>query len=167
MQGMIHEFLEKRRVRKTFEKLVDTKTVEALLRDGGERQPIKDGRIEFVLAFVRGESPSQISERMARVADLAVEHGAVVYDLVGGLVIVAFGTHPASPPQSGGRASLVQALRDMLAGDVKVVHGAADGHHGLFGSDTRLSYTFVVPHFDAILGALSRLQFGESEEFTR
>lgn len=161
---MIHEFLEKRKVRKAFEKLVDPETLEALLQDGGERQPsIKQGRI----AFVRGESPSQVSERMARVADIAVEHGVVVYDLVGGLVIVAFGTHPASPPQSSGRASLVQALRGELAGDVKVVHGAADGHHGLFGSDTRLSYTFVVPQFDAILGALSRLQFGESEEFTR
>ena len=50
---MIQEFLEKRRVRKAFEKLVDPETVEVLLRDGGERQPIKDGRIEFVLAFVR------------------------------------------------------------------------------------------------------------------
>ena len=163
---MIREFLEKRRVRKAFEKLVDPETVETLLREGGVQPSIKQGRIEFVLAFVRG-SPSQISERMARVADIAVEHGAVVYDLVGGLVVVAFGTHPASSPQSGSRASLVQALRQQLAGDVKIVHGAADGHHGLFGNESRLSYTFLVPQFDAILGALGRLEFGGSEEFGR
>jgi hypothetical protein len=164
---MIREYLEKRRVRKTFEKLVDPETVEALLRDGGVEPSIKQGRIEFVLAFVRGEGPSQISERMARVADIAVEHDATVYDLVGGLVIVAFGTHPASSPQAGSRALLVQALREQLASDVKIVHGSSDGHHGLFGSETRISYTFLVPQFDSILGALSRLQFGESEEFTR
>src|SRR6266436_5339756 len=117
---MIRTFLERRRVRRAFEKLVDPKSVEALLRDGVERQPFKHGRIEFVLAFVRGESPSQVSERMARVADLAVAQGAVVYDLVDGLVIVAFGTRPASPTESGNRASLVHALRKQLAGDIKI-----------------------------------------------
>jgi len=80
-------------------------------------------------------------------------------------VIVAFGTHPASSPESGSRSSLVQALREQLAGDVKIVHWAADGHYGLFGSQTRMSYTFLVPEFDSIFGALSRLQFGQTEEF--
>jgi len=162
---MIRTFLEKRRVRRAFEKLVDPESVESLLRDGGEGQPLKHGRIEFVLAFVRGESPAQVSERIARVADIAVTHGATVHDLVGALVIVAFGTHPASSPESGSRSSLVQALREQLAGDVKIVHGAADGHYGLFGSQTRMSYTFLVPEFDSIFGALSRLQFGQTEEF--
>ena len=164
---MIHEFLEKRRVRKAFEKLVAPETIESLLRDGAQPQQLKQGRIEFVLAFVRGESPAQVSERTARVADVAVTHGATVHDLIGALVIVAFGTHPASSPVSGSRSSLVQALREQLVSDVKIVHGAADGHYRLFGSETRMSYSFLVPQFDQILGALSRLQFGESEEFTR
>jgi hypothetical protein len=162
---MIHEFLEKRKVKRAFEKLVDPETVESLLRDGPRIQPLKPGRIEFILAFVHGESPAQISERIAHIADLAVTHGGLVHDLVGALVIVAFGTHPASSPESGSRSSLVQALREQLACDVKIVHGAADGHYGLFGSETRMSYTFLVPQFDSILGALSRLKFGESEEF--
>ncbi len=164
---MIHEFLEKRRVRKIFGKLVDSETVESLLRDGVQPQQLKPGRIELVLAFVRDESPVQVCERIARVTHLATTHGATVHDLVGALVIVAFGTHSASLPDSGSRSSLVQALREQLAGDVKIVHGAADGHYGLFGSETRMSYSFLVPQFDQILGTLSRLQFGESEEFTR
>ncbi len=162
---MIHEFPAKRKVKKAFAKLVDPETVESLLRDGARSQQFKEGSIEFVLAFVRGGSPAQVSERIARVADVAVTHGATVHDLVGALVIVAFGTHPASSPESGSRSSLVKALREQLAGNVKIVHGAADGHYGLFGSDTRMSYTFLVPQFDAILGALSRLEFGECEEF--
>ena len=163
---MIRTFLERRRVRRAFEKFIAPERLEALLRDGGDKQLVKQGRIDFVLAFVRGESPSQISECMARVVDLAVEHGAGVYDLVGGLVVVAFGIPFGIPPsQSGSRGSLVQALREQLAENVKIVHGAADGYHGLFGSSrTRVSYTFVVPGFDAILGTLSRLEFGQSEE---
>lgn len=164
---MIREFLENRKLKKTFEKLIDSDTVESLLRDGAPPQQFKQGRIEFVLAFVRGESPVQISECIARVADVAVTHGAIVHDLVGALVIVAFGTHPSSSPESGSRSSLIQALREQLAGDVKIVHGAADGYYGLFGSKTRMSYTFHVPQFDSVLGTLSRLQFGESEEFTQ
>jgi hypothetical protein len=85
--------------------------------------------------------------------------------LVGALVIVAFGTHPASSPESGNRSSLIEAMREQLAGDVKIVHGAADGHYGLFGSETRMSYTFLVPMFDRILGVLGRLEFGKAEEF--
>ena len=53
-----------------------------------------------------------------------------------------------------------------LADAIKIVHGAADGHYGLFGSETQiLSYSFLVPQFDRVLGALSRLDFGQSEEF--
>ncbi len=162
---MIRTFLERRRVKRAFEKLVDPETIEALLRNDVEREPFKGGRIEFVLAFVRGESPSQVSERMATVADLAATYGAVVYDLIGGLVIMAFGTHSESRTESGSRWALVGALRERLAGDIKILHGAAEGHYGLFGSERRISYTFVVPQFDAILGALSRLALGESEEF--
>lgn len=162
---MIRTFLENRRVRRAFEKLLAPETVESLLRDGAQPQPLKLGRIEFVIAFVRGESPAQVSDRVARVADIAVTHGAMVHDLVGALVIVAFGTHPASSPTTSSRSSLVQALREQLAGDVKIVHGAADGHYGLFGSQTRISYTFLVPDFDRTLGGLSRLQFGQTEEF--
>ena|ERR1017187_1844019 len=162
---MIRNFMERRRVRKVFGKVVDPEMVESLLRDGAEPQPLKHGHIEFVLAFVRGDGPAQVSERVARVAEIAITHGGTVHDIVGALVVVAFGTVPAAPPQSGSRASLVHALIEELTSDVKVVHGAADGHYGLFGSNARISFTFLVPQFDQALGSLSRLPFGAVEEF--
>ena len=162
---MIWKILESRRVRRIFGKVVDPETVESLLRDGVERQPLRHGRIEFVVAFVRGESPSQISERTAKVIDIATRDGAMVHDLIGALVIMAFGTHPASIAKSASRTSLVDDLRGQLGGDIKLVHGAADGHHGLFGSEKHMEYSFWVPNFDAILGTLSRLEFGQVEEF--
>jgi len=48
----------------------------------------------------------------------------------------------------------------------RIIHGAAHGHYGLLGSEKHImNYTFIVPRFDAALGALSRLEFGEIEEF--
>ena len=67
--------------------------------------------------------------------------------------------------KSGIRSSLVDDLRGHLAGDIKRVHGAADGHYGLFGNEQRMAYSFLVPKFDAILGTLSRMEFGQIEEF--
>jgi len=157
--------LDKGRVRRAFEKLVNPETVELLLREGAERQPLKQARIEFVLAFVKGDNSARVAQHMARVADLAIAHGGVVHDLVGGLVVVAFGTHPALSVESKGRPALVDALQREFAGDVKIVHGAADGHYGLVGSEGRMSYTFLVPKFDEMLGALGRLGFGQIEEF--
>lgn len=162
---MFRDFLERRRIRRTIENLVDTVTVEALLRDDERLQPIKPAHIELVIGFVRGDDPTQVSERVGKIAVLAVQHGATVHGVVAALVIVAFGVHPASPAGSGSRASLIAALSEQFRGDIKIVHGAADGSYGLFGNERRLSDTFLVPQFDQILGMLSRLQFGAIEEF--
>lgn len=161
---MIRKLLQRRKIKREFGKLVDVKTFDALKRDLSSR-PIKSGRIDFVLAFVRGESPAEISERVARVADLADSHNAMVYDVVSALVIVAFGTHPTTSRNSNDRSALVHAIHEQLGAEIKILHGAAGGHFGLFGREARLSYTFLVPHFDRMLGVLGRLQFGETKEY--
>jgi hypothetical protein len=161
---MIRKILLRRKLKREFGKLVDPKTFDELSKDLSSC-PIKSGRIDFVIAFVRGENPAEISERLAQVADLAVNHGAMVYDMVSALVIMAFGAHPTSSPNSSDRSALVHALHEQLRADIKILHGAADGHYGLFGGKSRFSYTFLVPHFDRMLAALGRLQFGESKEY--
>jgi hypothetical protein len=154
-----------RKLEKGLKKCVSPEAIESLLAGNLERQPIQQGCIEFVLVFIRGDNPDEVSEHVARVADLAVAHEAVVHDIIGGLVVVAFGTLSPALPDSRKRRSLVEVLRKQLADDLKIVHGAADGHYGLFGGESRMSYTFLVPHFDEMLGGLSRLKFGEMEEF--
>ena len=154
---------EERRVKRVFENLVDPKTVESLLNS--EVQPLKSGRIDFIVGFVNGTEPEQVSERIAKVAELAIQHGATVYHLVGALAVVAYGTQAVASPPPGSRPSLVAALHQQLGADIKIVHGAADGCSGLFGAKSGLSYTFFVPQFDRVLGVLSRLSFGAVEEF--
>jgi hypothetical protein len=154
---------ERGRVTRAFEALVEPKTVESLLEGGA--QPLKRGRIDFIVTFVGGTEPEQVSECIAKVAELAIQHGATVHHLVGALAILAYGTQAVSSPTPGSRPSLVAALHQQLGADIKIVHGAADGGSGLFGARSGLSYTFFVPHFDRMLGVLSRLPLGAVEEF--
>jgi hypothetical protein len=163
---MIRSFFEKRRARKVLGRYVRPGTVEAILRgDGIERQPLTAARIEFVLVFVRGDTPEDISQRVGRVAEIATSHDGVVHDMVCELLVIAFGTLPSGSPTAGKRASLVEHLSRELSSHVKIVHGAADGHYGLIGSGSRMAYSFLLPRFDAMLGRLSSLEFGRIEEF--
>jgi hypothetical protein len=154
---------EKRRVKRAFENFVDPKSVESLL--AGQVPPLKEARIDFIVAFVSGKDPHHVSERIAKVIEVATDRGATVHHVIGALAIVAFGTQAASAATPGNRHLLVAALREQLGGDIKIVHGAADGWHGLFGAKGGISYTFLVPEFDRVLGVLSRLHFGVVEEF--
>lgn len=157
--------MENQDVQNTFEKVVTAESVATLLNPPSQREPFKRGRIEFVLAFVRGENPEQVSDRLAIVAELAGQSGATVHGLVGALAVLVFGTHFPSSVASGSRASLLAALQKRLGPDIKVVHGSAEGHHGLFGGEKYLAYSFLVPEFDTALGALSGLSFGQAKEF--
>ena len=165
---MIRSFFEKRRVRIVLGRFVRPEAVEAILNgDGIEGQTFTAARIEFVLVFVNGEKPEEISERVVRVSEIAMSHDGTVHDIIGALIVVAFGTHPASSPAAGKRAALVEQLSRELASHLKIVHGAADGHFGLVGGGKRMSYSFILPRFDATLGKLSQLEFGQIEELEK
>jgi hypothetical protein len=163
---MIRAYLEKRKVRKAVGRLVRPETVDALLRnDGIGRQPFTAARIEFILVFVAGKTPEEVSERVGRVTEIVMSHDGSVHDIIGALVVVAFGTSQHSSPVAGKRAALVEHLNRELSSHLKIVHGAADGHYGLVGGGVRISYSFVLPRFDAMLGRLSQLEFGQIDEF--
>ena len=135
----------------------------------GGREPAKDVdkkqlAIGMVVELEHTADP-KVAERIAKIAELAIQHGATVFHLVGALAVLAYGTQAVASPPPGSRPSLVAALHQQLGADIKIVHGAADGCSGLFGAKSGLSYTFFVPQFDRVLGVLSRLPLGSVEEF--
>jgi hypothetical protein len=161
----LRQILQDWKIRRIFKSVVDSRTLELLLQKANQLgTPLTQARIEYVLVFVRGENVSEIAERVDAVVTLAIKHEATVHDVISGLVVAAFGTHRSSRAEAGGRASLIEALKSELASHIKIVHGVSLGFAGLLGSNERLSYGFVVPNFDQILGTLGRLQFGEIEE---
>lgn len=157
---MIRKFIEKRKAKRALEKLVNPEQVEKFLREGSEPPKYRQDRIEFILTFIRGENPDEVSKRVALVTDLARVYGAIINHIVGPLVVVAFHKVPVSEA----RRLLVQSLQQQLGHDIKIVHGAANGHHGPFGKGLCM-YTFLVPRFDEVLGKLSELEFGWVAEF--
>jgi len=158
-------FFGTRKLSRRLSKYLNPKGVQDLINGRALNPPrILSGPIEFVFVFVRADNPQQLSARLGLVADEGIEHGAVVHDLVGPMVVMAFGTLADAKHSPGSRANLVARLQQRFGGDAKIVHGAADGHFGNFGSEKRCGYTFTFPHFDAALAALSRLEFGGTEE---
>jgi hypothetical protein len=167
MFGSIRSFLEKRRIRRDVETFMNPDEVEKVLKQGGPTPSFTPGRIEYMVVFIQGHDPGLVSFRIANVTSIVAESGAVVMGVIGALVVAAFGVPPSPDPIPGARAGLVSTLHAQLPACLKIVHGAADGHHGLFGGGAMFSHTFLVPQFDAILGALSRMEFGRSEEVIR
>lgn len=162
---MLTDFFAKRKLRKQLSEYISADVVEALVEGRPLDTPkIQAGRIEFVFVLVRADSPEHLAERIGLVADAGIEHHAVVHDLVGPMVVMAFGTPKAAEHVPMSRSELVSHLQQRFASDLRIVHGAADGHFGLFGGDTRLSYTFTFPRFDTALATLGRLEFGQTEE---
>lgn len=152
------------------ERYVTPEAAEAVLHgDALQSPPFTAARIEFALVFVAGKTPEEISERVGRVTEIALSHDGTVHDIIGAMVVVAFGTIPRSSPVTGKRAELVEHLSGdgELSGYLKIVHGGADGHYGNVGSGVRISYSFILPRFDAMLGRLSQIEFGQIEEFVK
>ncbi|HEV2692907.1 MAG TPA: hypothetical protein VG347_08440 [Verrucomicrobiae bacterium] len=149
-------------------KYVTPDVLESILReDGAKSSTFTAAPIEYVLVFVRGDTPDDISQRVGKVAEIAMSHDGTVHALIGALIIIAFDNLPAASLAAGKRIALVEHLSRELSSHLKIVHGAADGHYGNIGSKIRLTYSFLLPHFDAILGRLSSLEFGQIEEFKK
>jgi hypothetical protein len=80
------------------------------------------------------------------------------------MIVMAFGTFPGVQDPTKKRGFLIGHLQERFGNELKIVHGATDGHFGPFGNDRRIIYTFTFEHFDGALSALGRLNFGQIEE---
>jgi hypothetical protein len=162
---MLRDFFEKRRIKQAFSRIVAPDAVEAVLRGDELETVLKQGHLQFALASVRG-TPAEISDRVGLIGDVAMAHSLVVFSSLGPLVAVASGMHSWSPPDATRRLAFVEDLRRQLGDDVKILHGTAIGHYGLLGKETGVVfYSFLLPHFDSVLAALVRLEFGAAKEF--
>jgi hypothetical protein len=135
---MLAEFLTKCKVKRQLRELLraDAK---------GELSPppkTKSGRFEFVFTLIRADTPEQLSASISVVSDAAIAHGAVIFGVVGPLIIMAFGTHGPVQDSPVPRRNLVRQIQERLGNNVKTVHGATEGHFGLFGDNKRINYTF-------------------------
>ena len=156
---------EKKHVRSVFERLVSPSLVNELLKGELSRPPFGESQLEFVFAIAGGSTPEEVNRHLSVVGELTREHDGQVNAMACSLAVIDFRNHPEGKLPCESRRKLVGALREKLGDKVKAVHGAANGHYGLYGSEKHiLAYTFTFPGFEAALAALARLKFGEIEE---
>jgi hypothetical protein len=108
-------------MRKVFSRVVTPEAVEAILTGEGLEPGLKEGPLQFALAYVRG-TPTEICERIGMIGDVAEVHSAVFYTALGPLVALAFGTMAWSPPDATRRHAWVEDVVGKLGGDVKDLH---------------------------------------------
>lgn len=93
---MIASLLRKWKLRGFLRRYLDKGAVDPLLAGGhpgfdgaSDARTFECRHIDFVIAYVRGENPAQVSERIGQVADQALLLGATVHGLSGALMMVA------------------------------------------------------------------------------
>ena len=163
---VLKNFPIRRKVRKVFGNVVNEETCDALL--GGpslDKPALQSGRYAFVFVSIRQESIDQLSKSIEQVLDLCIEHAATVQAVFGTMVLLTFGTSGPVKPALQSQSKLVKALGERFPRNLKILHGAVDGHFGLFGGKNRIAYTFTFPRFEEALAALGQLEFGEAREF--
>jgi len=102
---------------------------------------------------------------MALVTDLAIKHQAMIFELISGIIVIAYGIFDSQADDDQNRSKLCEELRTQLADDVKIVYGEAQGHVGNLGSAARGSFSLIVPGFLNALSALAGLPFGAICEY--
>lgn len=162
---MIGSLLRKRTAKKPYGNIASQESIDAFVAGGAPEQTLREGEVEFLLALVRGNTPTVLTARAGQVADIAAQHGAVVHDLVCSLVVAGFGTLPVRQDPPGARLALVEELRRALGDDVKILHGKGRGFFGIIANDSHPSHTFILAEFETLLAVLSQMNFGQADEF--
>jgi hypothetical protein len=163
--SFLKQWRQERRVRKLFSELVSPEIVKQIMEDKSDEafdfSNFKEAKVEYALVFIRGDGPVQICERVGIVCDIGIAHSAMVDSVLGALVVMTVGSPVC---KEGDRSALISELKEKLGPDLKIVHGSSPGHFGLVGSQQRMSFTFIIPNFDAVLGCLDEIRFGEVRE---
>jgi len=119
--------------------------------------------VEFVLVLVEAPVSRQLEQTMRGVIASALDHGGVVLQILGSLILVGFSGVIGCAPISR-REAFVKHLCSTYKLFVRVVHGRAPALVGMVGCNTRLAYTAIPEHFASILEQFSRLSPGEAGE---
>jgi hypothetical protein len=167
MNKSIKSFLARRKVKKTFRKMVSPAVVNEILEGkltSKEVGQLREKTLGIVLVLVRYSSLAEVAKNIEIAASLAHEYGASCDAVTNGLMVFCYGGTPDGQNTDEGRRAFVEALRAKLGKSVKIVHGTGTGLVGLVGSEPVLSYTFLVPKFNDALRLMFSLQDGELKE---
>lgn len=141
---------------------INAATVELDLKALAQKGQLVPYPIQFVLFQLRDDELAKLPFIAEAAARIAKAHKAMTIDVGSSIVLAAFGL-PSDRPSSDSsdKMRFVEALTGELQGDIRVVHGTADGVFGLLG----IRFTVLFPNFAEFLSALLMTEFGSIKEF--
>ena len=159
---MLKAFLERRRIRKTFERYVSPEIARQIAN--GSFQPpattTTERSIEVVFVALAAPDAQAYSERVSILTQLVREQGGIVHSLLP-VAVFAFGSVSSASP--GSRLAFVTAVQSRFA-DAAIVHGSIIAHVGSFGSNEYLEVGFWWPGALDALRQLATLSPGDTHE---
>ena len=167
MIQLLKQFLERRRVRKIFSRVVSPAHVEDLLHGKADFRTgqLDERTLEVAIVLVGGLTPGEVAQNISRIVSLAHELNMGHDSTTGPLIVFCSGRLLAEKPNPEQRLAFVAALRSQMDKSVRIVHGAGTGHVGLLGSsDWICNYSFLMPNFIEALRVLVSLSDGDVRE---
>jgi len=168
MIRLLKNYLETRKIKKTFDKLVSPSVVDSILKENlnPHHGELNERKLSIVWVLVRGSTNNAVAEHIRDVMDLAKEYGTGRDAITGSLLVFCNGRHSREEVSPERQTAFVASVCAKLGKDVRIVYGSGVGHVGLMGSDSFWAYSFLIPKFCDAMRILTNLQDGESKEIS-
>ena len=157
---------EQKELRALFKRYLADEVADELLKNPrGLRLETQRADISFILLQVRDDPVDQAQAHIAYAMDIIMRRGGWC-DVMSSLVLSVFGLPFSEDAEKSNdqRAKSVARLVTELGTNIRLVHGAAEGLIGNYGSPQRFHYGPLLPGFARYTTALSALEFGQSAE---
>jgi hypothetical protein len=119
--------------------------------------------IEYAIVEVQGATAEEVSQRMGKIAELALAHDTQVEVLISGMVILSRGTLPQHLELKTLDPFILTLLeiQKELSENVRIIFKKEFAHFGNLGSPARFSYGFIAPSFLKTVQQIADVPFGK------
>ena len=155
----IFEFLQRRKVRKSFEPYLSPEVVRRLLNNPEHLLP-KVKHFQFVVVLLDEANPQEISALVGGVVRTLFEHQATVTTVSLSIVVGLMGVPFPGSDSPEVRRAVVEALLRENGERIRIAHGECDAAVGNFGGPMRFVYDAAIPGFLGILKNLLEAEPG-------
>jgi hypothetical protein len=121
---------------------------------GGE-QLEENIRVDFIYVVVESKDAAAFAVRCATVFEIAASHGAIIVANAGGVIQLAVGPRDDMADCAPLRLQIADQIANALERGARIVHGRAQSHVGVAGSEHRRNWGFFPIQLMAILTALT------------
>jgi hypothetical protein len=153
---------QKKFLQTVFGNYLNKDTVEELMNNPSalelkaEKKPI-----QFVLLFVKESGPDDFKGLIEAVTNDCLKYDAMIETMTATFISALFNVPLEQDNPKGNRIKLVANLSKIYGTNLSIVHGECECFVGNFGSNTRMSYTALIPGYKEIMKKLASLDYGQ------